>query len=75
MKLVELPTVAALVAYLSSRQPELDPQQRLFLETAWESLEHAGYDPYTFDGAIGVYAGMGLSRYLVRNLQEGTSIE
>ncbi|MDW6065500.1 type I polyketide synthase [Streptomyces sp. FXJ1.4098] len=46
----------------------LDPQQRLFLETAWESLEHAGYDPFAYDGAIGVYAGMGLSRYLLRNL-------
>ncbi|MGO4421628.1 type I polyketide synthase, partial [Streptomyces sp. MCAF7] len=35
---------------------------------SWESLEHAGYDPFTYDGAIGVYAGMGLSRYLLRNL-------
>ena len=25
----------------------IDPQQRLFLETAWEALEHAGYDPQT----------------------------
>ncbi|MGX1760971.1 beta-ketoacyl synthase N-terminal-like domain-containing protein [Streptomyces lydicus] len=46
----------------------LDPQQRLFLETVWEALEHAGYDPHSYDGAIGVYAGMGMSRYLLRNL-------
>nr|APD71699.1 type I polyketide synthase 5 [Streptomyces sp.] len=46
----------------------LDPQQRLFLETAWEALEHAGYDPHTYGGPIGVYAGMGMSRYLLRNL-------
>jgi iturin family lipopeptide synthetase A len=46
----------------------LDPQQRLFLETAWEAMEHAGYDPHTTKASVGVYAGMGLSRYLLRNL-------
>ena len=35
----------------------LDPQQRLFLQAAWEALEHAGYDPQRFDGPIGVFAG------------------
>ncbi|MET7951702.1 beta-ketoacyl synthase N-terminal-like domain-containing protein [Micromonospora sp. NPDC005324] len=35
----------------------LDPQDRVFLECAWEALEHAGYDPGTYPGAIGVYAG------------------
>ena len=35
----------------------MDPQQRLFLETAWEALEHAGYVPEHFRGLIGVYAG------------------
>ncbi|HXM58726.1 MAG TPA: beta-ketoacyl synthase N-terminal-like domain-containing protein [Candidatus Dormibacteraeota bacterium] len=35
----------------------LDPQQRLFLECAWEALEDAGCDPSTYPGAIGVYAG------------------
>ena len=28
----------------------LDPQQRVFLETAWEALETAGYDPRSFAG-------------------------
>jgi phthiocerol/phenolphthiocerol synthesis type-I polyketide synthase E len=37
----------------------LDPQQRVFLECAWEALEHAGYDPHTHPGAIGVYSGSG----------------
>ena len=36
----------------------LDPQQRLFLEAAWEALEHAGYDPQDVRrGPIGVFAG------------------
>jgi acyl transferase domain-containing protein len=43
----------------------LDPQQRLFLECAWESLENAGYDPETYDGMIGVFAGSAMSTYLL----------
>ena len=42
----------------------LDPQQRLFLECAWESLEHAGYNPEKYPGLIGVYAGASMSSYL-----------
>ena len=46
------------------REAEItDPQQRLFLECAWEALEYAGYDPETYQGLIGVYAGTGLSKY------------
>ncbi|MBW4490250.1 MAG: SDR family NAD(P)-dependent oxidoreductase [Trichocoleus desertorum ATA4-8-CV12] len=53
----------------SPREAEtLDPQQRLFLECAWEGLEHAGYDPQRYDGRIGVYAGVGWDSYLVFNL-------
>jgi phthiocerol/phenolphthiocerol synthesis type-I polyketide synthase E len=40
-----------------------DPQHRLFLECAWEALESAGYDPHQYQGAIGVYAGVGMSTY------------
>jgi acyl transferase domain-containing protein/ubiquinone/menaquinone biosynthesis C-methylase UbiE/acyl carrier protein len=46
----------------------LDPQQRLFLECAWETLEQAGYNPQTYAGTIGVYAGVGASNYLLKNL-------
>lgn len=40
-----------------------DPQQRLFLECAWESLEHAGYDPKTCGSSIGVFGGTGMNNY------------
>jgi acyl transferase domain-containing protein len=48
----------------------LDPQQRLFLEAAWEALEDAGHDPRSFPGAIGVYAGASNNTYFARNLLE-----
>src|SRR5262249_5350720 len=48
----------------------MDPQQRLFLECAWEALENAGYDPEQFRGRIGVYAGAGLNNYLLANMYQ-----
>lgn len=54
---------------ISPREAELlDPQQRLFLESSHAALEHAGYDPVSFDGRIGVYGGSGMTGYLVENL-------
>src|SRR5262249_10255446 len=50
---------------INPREAEsMDPQQRLFLECAWEALEDAGYDPETYRGSIGVYAGCAMSSYL-----------
>jgi acyl transferase domain-containing protein len=52
---------------ISPREAEvMDPQHRLFLETAWEALEDAGYDPGAYPGSIGVYAGAGLNNHVVR---------
>ncbi|MDM8560645.1 SDR family NAD(P)-dependent oxidoreductase [Candidatus Parabeggiatoa sp. HSG14] len=45
-----------------------DPQHRLFLECAAEVLESSGYNPDTYSGKIGVYAGAGMSTYLLNNL-------
>ena len=46
----------------------LDPQQRVFMETAWEALERAGHDPRSFPGPIGVFAGMSNNTYWLQNL-------
>ncbi|WP_031075213.1 hybrid non-ribosomal peptide synthetase/type I polyketide synthase [Streptomyces sp. NRRL WC-3742] len=41
----------------------MDPQHRLFLECAWEALEHAGLVPRGFDGRIAVFGGSGYGGY------------
>lgn len=46
----------------------MDPQQRLFLQTAWHALEDSGYDPADYDGSIGVFASSTASGYLMDNL-------
>ncbi|ROP35584.1 type I polyketide synthase [Saccharothrix texasensis] len=43
--------------YSRSEASGIDPQQRVFLETAATALDDAGLDPTRFDGWIGVYAG------------------
>ncbi|MEH2452812.1 beta-ketoacyl synthase N-terminal-like domain-containing protein [Nostoc sp.] len=42
----------------------MDPQHRIFLECACVALENAGYNPQTYSGSIGVYAGSTISNYL-----------
>jgi 3-oxoacyl-(acyl-carrier-protein) synthase/acyl carrier protein len=50
----------------------MDPQQRLFLETAWHALENAGYAPKTGTPEdTGVFAACGMDGYLVHHLQGG----
>src|ERR1700740_752468 len=45
-----------------------DPQQRLFLEIAWEAFEEAGYDPGRIAGAVGVFAGTSMNTYFLKHI-------
>ncbi|WP_147452462.1 polyketide synthase, partial [Corallococcus praedator] len=47
----------------------MDPQQRLFLETAWSALESAGCVPETYPGLIGVFAGTHNNSYQPLHVQ------
>ncbi|NOK63912.1 MAG: type I polyketide synthase [Chloroflexi bacterium AL-W] len=59
----------------SAREAEIvDPQHRIFLETAWHALEHAGYDSQRYDGHISVYAGVGQGTYLLNNIMSNPSV-
>ncbi|MBW4630829.1 MAG: acyltransferase domain-containing protein [Iphinoe sp. HA4291-MV1] len=56
----------------------MDPQHRIFLECACVALENAGYNPQTYSGSIGVYAGSTISNYLFNiysnpNIRESVS--
>lgn len=49
-----------------------DPQQRVWLETAWEAFEDAGCDPVNYPGRINVYAGGFSNTYLLNNVLRDT---
>jgi len=48
---------AAFFGYTALEAELMDPQTRVFYECVWWALEHAGYDPINYSGAIGIYAG------------------
>lgn len=55
----------AFFGYTPREAAIIDPQQRVFLECAWEAVEAAGYDAGRYRGAIGVFAGVSISTYLI----------
>lgn len=52
----------------------MDPQQRLFMEIAWEVLEQNGYLPKHYAGSVGVYAGCGHNTYYTNNVIPNTEL-
>ncbi|WP_198087808.1 type I polyketide synthase [Variovorax sp. E3] len=59
---------AGFFGYSPREAEHLDPQQRIFLECAWEALEHAGWQAKKAAASVGVYAGDGPNLYLMRHL-------
>jgi amino acid adenylation domain-containing protein len=54
---------------ISPREAELmDPQQRVFLELAWECLERAGQVPEKTPTPIGIFAGMYNASYFQKHV-------
>ncbi|MBW4483044.1 MAG: acyltransferase domain-containing protein [Tildeniella torsiva UHER 1998/13D] len=54
---------AAFFGYSPREATLMDPQQRVFLECAWEALERAGYAPTQCRDRVGVYAGVSSNDY------------
>ena len=52
----------------------LDPQHRLFLESAWEALEHAGYDGETYPGSVAIFGGATFPGYLSNNVMRNAKV-
>jgi amino acid adenylation domain-containing protein len=50
----------------------MDPQQRIFLEVAWEALEHSGQVSQHFKGIVGVYGGCRFNTYYTHNVLPNT---
>ncbi len=48
---------AAFFGYTPNEADTMDPQLRLLHQCAWHALEDAGYNPESYNGFIGFYAG------------------
>ncbi|NIM15511.1 MAG: polyketide synthase subunit, partial [Candidatus Aminicenantes bacterium] len=48
---------ASFFGYSPKEAETLDPLIRLLHECSWQTLENAGYDPMSYNGSIGMYAG------------------
>jgi len=54
---------ASFFGYTPREVELMDPQLRLFHESAWEALENGGYDSESYDGLIGLFAGAAHNHY------------
>lgn len=61
---------ASFFGYSPRQAASIDPQQRLFLEFAWEALERAGYGSIPPNMTAGVFGGSGFNGYLERSMLE-----
>lgn len=59
---------AAFFGFAPSEAALMDPQQRVFLETAWHAMEDAGYGAGDGDRVTGVFAAAGFGDYVLRHV-------
>jgi amino acid adenylation domain-containing protein len=52
----------------------MDPQQRIFLEIAYEVLESTGHLPELYGGRVGVFAGCGNNTYYLNNVLPNAAV-
>ncbi|MBV1920042.1 MAG: type I polyketide synthase, partial [Pseudomonadales bacterium] len=51
---------------------DMDPQQRMLLQTSWQAIEYAGYNPQQLNGRKGgIFVGVGPNEYLQSQLSQG----
>ncbi|WP_459212158.1 beta-ketoacyl synthase N-terminal-like domain-containing protein [Aquimarina rhabdastrellae] len=54
----------------------MDPQQRLFLQSCWHTMENSGYNPHSFSGSkCGVYVGCAAGDYLQQSKKHQLSAQ
>ena len=46
----------------------MDPQHRVLLEVTYAALENAGYNPYQYEGNIGIFGGVARNSYFSNNI-------
>ncbi|MGR8007756.1 type I polyketide synthase [Streptomyces hypolithicus] len=67
---------AAFFGISATEARQLDPQQRMALEVAWEALEHAGIPASSLAGSdTGVFVGIGTDDYGRRLLEDLPGVE
>ncbi len=59
---------APFFGYYPKEAELMDPQHRVLLEVAYASLENAGYNPYQFEGKIGIFGGVARNAYFTDNI-------
>ena len=52
----------------------MDPAHRMFLEVAWEAMEHSGHTALPAEGVVGVFATSGAPYYLMDNVRHNPDL-
>ncbi|MEM1121732.1 MAG: beta-ketoacyl synthase N-terminal-like domain-containing protein, partial [Bacteroidota bacterium] len=59
---------APFFGYHPNEAKMMDPQHRVLLEVAYAALENAGYNPFDYEGKIGIFGGVAKNTYFTNNI-------